>query len=75
MKVALPVSHHLLLSHGWAVPVIRQNSPDAQVGIVINVNRILPASPSQADFECKPPRGGNVGSLVPRPFVWSPLPG
>ena len=30
MKVALPVSHHLLLSHGWAVPVIRQNSPDAQ---------------------------------------------
>ena len=51
MKVALPVSHHLLLSHGWAVPVIRKNSPDAQVGIVINVNRVLPASPSQADFD------------------------
>ncbi len=51
MKVALPVSHHLLLSHGWAVPVIRQNSPDSQVGIVINVNRTLPASPSQEDFE------------------------
>ena len=51
MKVALPVSHHLLLSHGWAVPVIRQNSPDAQVGIVINVNRVLPASPSKADFD------------------------
>jgi beta-glucosidase len=51
IKVALPVSHHLLLSHGWAVPVIRQNSPDAQVGIVINVNRNLPASPSKEDFE------------------------
>ena len=51
MKVALPVSHHLLLSHGWTVPVIRQNSPDAQVGIVINVNRVLPASPSQADYD------------------------
>jgi len=51
MNVALPVSHHLLLSHGWAVPVIRQNSPDAQVGIVINVNRTLPASSSQEDFD------------------------
>jgi len=51
VRVALPVSHHLLLSHGWAVPVIRQNSPDAKVGIVINVNRTVPASPSQADFD------------------------
>jgi len=51
MRIALPVSHHLLLSHGWAVPVIRQNSAGAQVGIVINVNRTVPASPSQADFD------------------------
>jgi beta-glucosidase len=33
---ALPVSHHLLLSHGWAVPVIRQNCPEAEVGITLN---------------------------------------
>ena len=26
MGVALKVSHHLLLSHGWSVPVIRQHS-------------------------------------------------
>ena len=31
----LKVSHHLLLSHGWAVPVLRRNSPDAEVGITL----------------------------------------
>lgn len=48
---ALATSHHLLLSHGWAVPVIRQNSPGAEVGLVANVNWRVPASPSQADYE------------------------
>ena len=46
---ALQVAHHLLVSHGMAVPVIRTNSPGAEVGIV-NVhfpNR--PASDSPAD--------------------------
>jgi beta-glucosidase len=51
MGIALRVSHHLLLSHGWSVPIIRQHSMGAQVGIAINQNRIVPASPSHADFE------------------------
>lgn len=46
---ALRTGHHLLLSHGWAVPVLRQNSRDAEVGITLNINWIVPASPSQAD--------------------------
>lgn len=50
-RLALQVSHHLLLSHGWAVPVIRQNCLNANVGIAINNNRVLPASPSKADYE------------------------
>jgi beta-glucosidase len=45
------VSHHLLLSHGWAVPKLRQNSPDAEVGIVVNINWLDAASPSVADRE------------------------
>jgi len=45
----LPASHHLLLAHGWAVPVLRQNSPDADVGIVLNLGPQVPASPSAAD--------------------------
>ncbi len=46
---ALATSHHLLLSHGWAVPVIRRNSPGADVGITLNLSPVFPASPSEAD--------------------------
>ncbi len=45
-----PAAHHLLLSHGWAVPVIRRNSPGAEVGIVLNINWVVPASNSAADL-------------------------
>jgi len=42
-------SHHLLLSHGRAVPVIRANSADSQVGITLNLSTATPASPSLTD--------------------------
>jgi len=48
-RAAIHAGHHLLLSHGWAVPVIRRNSPGAQVGITLNLTHIMPASPSPAD--------------------------
>lgn len=48
---AVSASHHLLLSHGWSVPVIRQNSPEAQVGITLNLIPFVPASPSAADYQ------------------------
>ncbi len=48
---ALAAAHHLLLSHGWAVPVIRRNSPGARVGITLNTSQCEPASPSQADCD------------------------
>lgn len=48
---ALRVAHHLLLSHGWAAPVIRQNAPGAQVGIVLNLTPGSPATPSPADID------------------------
>jgi len=50
LPTALRVSHHLLLSHGWAVPVIRQNSPGSEVGITLNMSYRVPASPSLADL-------------------------
>lgn len=46
---ALATSHHVLLSHGWAVPLIRRNSPGAEVGITLNFTPAFPASPSGAD--------------------------
>ena len=48
---ALSAGHHLLLSHGLAVPVIRENARDAKVGIALNMSPGLPASPSLEDYE------------------------
>ncbi|MEP7120891.1 MAG: GH1 family beta-glucosidase [Byssovorax sp.] len=49
--LALSASHHVLLSHGLAVPIIRRNSPGARVGITLNLSPVVPASPSPADHE------------------------
>jgi len=46
---ALSAAHHLLLAHGWSVPVIRGNSNGAQVGITLNLSPHVPASPSVPD--------------------------
>jgi beta-glucosidase len=51
LSQAVRASHHLLLSHGWSVPVIRKNSADAEVGIVLNVGWRVPASNSTADLD------------------------
>lgn len=48
---AVAASHHLLLSHGRAVPVIRANCKDAHVGITLNLTPQVPASSSAADKE------------------------
>ena len=49
----LQASHHILLSHGMAVPVIRKNSPGAEVGITLNFLWCEPLSPSSADYKEK----------------------
>ncbi len=36
-REAVRAAHHLLLAHGTAVPIIRANSPRADVGIVLNL--------------------------------------
>lgn len=46
---AVAAAHHLLLAHGQAVPVLRRNSPGANVGITLNLSPQYPASPSAAD--------------------------
>ncbi len=52
MGAALQVAHHLLLSHGLAVPVLRERStPEARVGITLNMSPIYPATASERDHE------------------------
>jgi beta-glucosidase len=48
---ALAASHHLLLSHGWSVPILRANSRSAQVGITLNLCPAVSASPSPEDHD------------------------
>jgi beta-glucosidase len=48
---ALSAAHHLLLSHGWAVPVLRENSPGADVGITLNFTYFTPATSSAEDAQ------------------------
>lgn len=48
-KIALQVAHHILLSHGKVVPIVRQHSPNAEVGIVLNLNPSYPATDTEAD--------------------------
>ncbi len=45
----LAAAHHVLLAHGMAVPVIRDNCADAKVGIALDHYPQIPASESDAD--------------------------
>jgi beta-glucosidase len=49
-KTALQVCHHVLLSHGKAVPLIRANVADAKVGIALSLHPVRAASDSPADL-------------------------
>jgi beta-glucosidase len=50
-SVALQASHHLLLSHGMAVPVLRANSRGCEVGITLNLSPAHAASQDPADID------------------------
>ena len=54
LAVALQVAHHLLLSHGMTVPVLREASgDDAKVGITLNLSPVYAASDSAVDQQAK----------------------
>lgn len=50
-QLGVRAAHHLLLSHGQAIPVIRRNAPNAEVGIVVDIWWRTGASNSRADWE------------------------
>ena len=49
LGTALQVAHHLLLSHGLAVPVVRAGSAGARVGITLSLSTGRPASEAPED--------------------------
>lgn len=46
---AVAAAHHLLLSHGRAVEILRSTSPKAEVGITLDLHPVYPASGEEAD--------------------------
>ncbi len=60
LSEALATAHHLLIAHGWSVPVIRRNCRGAEVGITLNLHPLIPASPSAADRAAAWQRDGVV---------------
>ena len=48
-KGGVTASHHALLAHGLAVPVLRTEVPDAAVGIVFDLNVVEPATDDPRD--------------------------
>ena len=56
---AIVASHHTLLSHGLAVPVIRANSAAAEVGITLNFTHYDAASESESDRRRQRQADGN----------------
>ena len=47
--IAMQVSHHCLLSHGLAAQAMRSARSDLDVGIVLNLSPVYPATDSPAD--------------------------
>lgn len=45
----LAASHHLMLGHGLAMPIIYRNVPDAHAGITLNLTHAYPASDAPED--------------------------
>ena len=46
---AYQTAHHMLLAHGKAVQVYRQGGYDGQIGLILNLNGLVPASDSDED--------------------------
>ena len=67
---ALAASHHLLLAHGQALPIIRGNCSDARLGIALDFRPQTPASPSAADRAA----AWHAGGVINRWFL-DPLAG
>ena len=51
VKGGLAASHHALLGHGLSVPRIRAAAPGAEVGIVLDLNVVEPASRKPEDLQ------------------------
>lgn len=74
MREAAAATHHLLLGHGLAVPVIRRDSAGAEVGIVLNYSPSHPASDREEDVRAAQMADAAVQRMYLDPLAGRPYP-
>ena len=72
---SLATAHHLLLSHGMAIPEIRNNSKQSEIGITLNLNTAIPASESTYDKDACKFYDGQFNRLYLNPLYNNEYPG
>jgi beta-glucosidase len=65
---AYQAAHHLLLAHGLAVSAFRQAPRAGQIGLVLNINHMLPASEAPADRDACQRARQQIGDLWLEPI-------
>jgi beta-glucosidase len=66
---ALAAAHHLLLSHGRAVDVLRREAPGAEVGITLVLVPVYPASGAEGDRRAARLRDGTINRWFLDPLL------
>jgi len=76
LSTALKVSHHLLLSHGETVAVLRDNGDEkTQVGITLNLSPVYPASENEEDEKAVKRYDGHLNRWFLDPIYKGSYPG
>lgn len=60
---AIAATHHLLLAHGMAVPIVRSAIPNAKVGITLNLGVSRPGTTHELDLAAARRADGNLNRL------------
>ncbi len=71
---AAAATHHLLLAHGLAVPILRSAIPSAKVGITLNLGDHRPGSDHELDVAAARRADGNLNRLFLEPIFHGKYP-
>jgi beta-glucosidase len=61
--MAIAATHHLLLAHGTAVPIVRSAIPGAKVGLTVNLGVSRPGTTHELDVAAARRADGNLNRL------------
>ena len=71
---AVAATHHLLLAHGYALPIVRAAATDAKVGITLNLGVSRPGTEHELDLAAAHRADGNLNRLFLDPLFHGAYP-